>query len=97
MLFKKSWLLTNVFDMGKDVPEPEGIVKIVTEVSGSRHRWYTGMTTVFEYQGKFYGCPWQKGHTEEQDNQYLESAQDTVELPEYRVVEKIVKVWEPVT
>lgn len=96
MFFKKSWLMTNVFDMGEDVPEAEGAVRVVTDVAGPKHRWYTEMTTVFEYKGKFYGCPWQEGHTEMQENEYLEYTKDDVELPEYRLVEKIVKSWEPV-
>lgn len=96
MLFKKSWLQTNVFDTGDDVPEPSGTVRIVTEVTGPKHRWYNEMTTVFEYKGKFYGCPWQQGLTEMQENEYLEYAKDDVEIPEYQEVEKVVKVWEPV-
>ncbi len=96
MLFKKSWLMTNVFDSGDDGLEEEGVVKYITDIPEAEHRWYVEMTAIFQYKGAFYGIPWHKGLTENQENEYLPGVSDHPVIPEYHEVEKVVKVWEPI-
>ncbi len=62
----------------------------------SEHRWSTYWRCRVEYQGRSYWLIYQEGNTENQD--YVESFDDAeVEMTEIHEVEKLMKVWEPVT
>ena len=88
--FKKQWLLDNVLD-----DEGEGVENL-EEIVGPKHRWYEEMTTIFSFEGKFYAVKWNRGLTEEQENEYLEHEPEDVELPEMAQVEVTVLKWKPV-
>jgi len=62
---------------------------------GEDRRWSRSMFSVGEIEGKFYGVVWEKGLTENQDNEFWEQEVDEVkEVKEEKTI--IVTKWIPV-
>jgi hypothetical protein len=59
-----------------------------------KNRWYATYRIVFQHEGKFYQTEYDEGLTEYQDTELWPVK--FLDCPEVQLVEKVVKVWEPV-
>lgn len=62
-------------------------VKEVCQEEGESHRWTRNVSTIFEFENKFYCLDWQKGLTEYQENEFYNQPYE---------VEKVVKTIEKI-
>jgi hypothetical protein len=83
MKFKKEFLREVIEDAIED--------KIV-----DNSRWSIIHEAIFQHEGKFYLTSYSVGATEQQDEQPYEYDKDKIECQEVVLVEKVVKVYEPV-
>lgn len=73
----------------------DGVEVVENKITGTS-RWSIHYKVVFKWtDGKFYSAKYRTGATESQDEQPWEY-DDKVECTEVALVEKVVKVWEPV-
>jgi hypothetical protein len=73
---------------------PGGKNQVHTEIV-DHSRWSVRHSIVFTYNGRHYSTTYSVGATEYQDERPWEH-EDEVEVTEVQLVEKLVKVWEPV-
>ena len=43
-------------------------IKMITQEEGEQHRWTQSVSTIFEFENKYYRLDWEKGLTECQEN-----------------------------
>lgn len=85
--FEKQWLLDIVTE---EIPDG---VEVVAELEPGRSRWYIHKLTIFSFEGKFYGIPWNQGATENQEHEYNFDPSKIAQMEQYEVV---VKKWRAV-
>ena len=69
----------------KEIETSVGGFTYVAEEELDRRRWYTNIIEIYRApSGKLFACPWERGHTESQENEYR--PQDTYEVEPYDVV-----------
>ncbi len=70
---------------GEDsIETPLGDFVRVKSLRGSRHRWYDEMEEIYKSpSGRLYALPWQRGHTESQENEY--QPENAFEVEAYEV------------
>lgn len=61
----------------------------------STSRWSIYHEIIFAYNGKFYKTNYSEGATEQQDESAWEY-EDEIECTEVHIVEKLIKIWEPI-
>lgn len=60
----------------------------VTTAEGKTHRWYQEVETIFEVEGRLFAVSWDRGLTEQQENDF-----DDAEVYEVEKKEKITFEW----
>lgn len=74
---EKDLLISGKLERGEELTESEicyfmdVMGKFVSEETGERHRWTETVHTVTRFNGKLYAVDWERGLTENNDNEYL--------------------------
>lgn len=67
-------------------------VEMITQEAGEQHRWTQDVSTIFEFEGKYYSLDWDKGLTECQENGFytqpyqVEKEVKTIEVTNWKAV-----------
>lgn len=67
-------------------------VKMITQEEGKQHRWTQDVSTIFEFEGKYYSLDWDRGLTECQENEFytqpyqVEKEVKTIEVTNWKAV-----------
>lgn len=67
-------------------------VEMITQEEGKQHRWTQDVSTIFEFEGKYYSLDWDRGLTENQENGFytqpyqVEKEVKTIEVTNWKAV-----------
>ena len=67
-------------------------VEMITQEEGEQHRWTQDVSTIFEFEGKYYSLDWDRGLTEFQENGFytqpyqVEKEVKTIEVTNWKKV-----------
>lgn len=67
-------------------------VEMITQEEGEQHRWTQDVSTIFEFEGKYYSLDWDRGLTEYQENEFytqpyqVEKGVKTIEVTNWKAV-----------
>ena len=67
-------------------------VEMITQEEGEQHRWTQDVSTIFEFEGKYYSLDWDRGLTECQENGFytqpyqVEKEAKTIEVTNWKAV-----------
>ena len=69
-------------------------VEIICEEEGYEHRWWREIYTVFEACGRYFSITWNRGLTENQENEWPYQPVEVKKVE--KVVTKTEVTWEPI-